>query len=195
MLAIPLPALAEPGVYLLEAKQRFGTNCAIFFALLTQFMPVKKVRFEKMIGCFFLKKLLNSIAFSNSNWLQKERKQVKLMNKSWYKTVPNAKKDGTKLCQNRNLMYPTKHQALPSSPLKMGTRFPYALSLFFHLYSCFAVHQPLQETQRTAVTFLQKKIGAYKWALLLNFFSLITEEDLEKQLVRKKGRQIQEIAA
>ena len=168
MLAIPLPALAEPGVYLLAAKQRFGTNCAIFFSLLTRFVPAKKVRFEKMIGCFFLKTLLNSIAFLNSNGLQKrtetgeidEKKLVQnctKREKSWHKLVPNRKKSGTKLCQNRNLMYPTKHQALPSSTLKMGTRFPYALSHFFHLYDCLAVHQPQQETQRKAETFLQKK--------------------------------------
>ncbi|WP_271854291.1 hypothetical protein [Planococcus maritimus] len=45
------------------------------------------------------------------------------------------------------------------------------------------------------MTFFAEKIGAYKWALSLNFFFLIAEEDIEKQLARKKERQIQEIAA
>lgn len=43
--------------------------------------------------------------------------------------------------------------------------------------------------------FFAEKIGAYKWALSLNFFVLIAEGDLEKQLARKNERQIQEIAA
>ena len=79
--------------------------------------------------------------------------------------------------------------------MKMGTRFPYALLSFFLIYDCFAVHLPQQETQRKAVTFFAEKICAYKWALSLNFFVLIAEEDLEKQLARKNERQIQEIAA
>lgn len=77
----------------------------------------------------------------------------------------------------------------------MGTRFPYALSLFFSHLRLFCCSLAPAGNPEEGSDFFAEKIGAYKWALSLNFFSLITEEDLEKQLARKKGRQIQEIAA
>ncbi|AUD12477.1 MULTISPECIES: hypothetical protein [unclassified Planococcus (in: firmicutes)] len=91
-----------------------------FFAPLTQFVPVKKVHFGKMIGCFFSKNNPEFNCFFKLKLASKRTETSKIdekklvqnctkRKKSWHKLVPIRKKSGTKLCQNRNLMYPTKH--------------------------------------------------------------------------------------